>query len=174
MSSEVEAERLDCYLQLERGQRNGIDEAFWLESFLGCLQRAIKEADETLSGILHKAKAWERINLHLNSEWLRKILYKLMDGFEETTVSSKYAKLAKFSEDAALRPIHVLAEKGDELRNTTYSRLCNLEIRSVGVGWEARYSPSTSGSVPIRSILFRNEMAPLGSYPAARRRFTPS
>lgn len=112
MSSQMEAERKAYYLQLERGQRNGLDVTLWLEWFLGCLSRAIVKADETLSGVLQKARLWEKVNLQPVNERQRKVINRLLDGFEGKLTSSKYAKLAKCSEDTALRDIRVLVERG--------------------------------------------------------------
>lgn len=112
MSSQMEAERKEYYLQLERGQRNGLDVTLWLEWFLGCLSRAIAKADETLSGVLQKARFWENVNLQPVNERQRTVINRLLDGFEGKLTSSKYAKLAKCSEDTALRDIRVLMERG--------------------------------------------------------------
>jgi Fic family protein len=84
----------------------------WLEWFLGCLGRAIAKADETLSSVLHKARVWERLSQQPINERQRKIINKLLDGFEGKLTSSKYAKLAKCSEDTALRDIRALTEHG--------------------------------------------------------------
>jgi Fic family protein len=112
LSSQIEIERKEYYLQLERGQRNGLDVTPWLEWFLGCLGRAIAKADETLSSVLHKARVWERLSQQPINERQRKIINKLLDGFEGKLTSSKYAKLAKCSEDTALRDIRALTEHG--------------------------------------------------------------
>jgi len=112
MSSQIEAERKDYYLQLERGQRGGLDVTPWLEWFLGCLGRAVNKADETLSGVLQKARLWEKVNLQPVNERQRKVINRLMDGFEGKLTTSKYAKLAKCSEDTALREIRSLVERG--------------------------------------------------------------
>ncbi len=46
------------------------------------------------------------------NERQRKIINRLLDGFEGKLTSSKYAKLAKCSEDTALRDIRALVERG--------------------------------------------------------------
>jgi Fic family protein len=84
----------------------------WLEWFLGCLGRAVAGAETELAGILRKAKIWERINAEPVNDRQRKIINLLLDGFEGKLSSSKYAKLAKCSEDTALRDIKILIERG--------------------------------------------------------------
>ncbi len=112
MSSQIEIERKEYYLQLERGQRGGLDITDWLEWFLDCLGRAMEKADETLSGVLEKARVWEQANLHNLNERQRKIIAKLLEGFDGKLTSSKYAKITKCSQDTALRDIRSMAEHG--------------------------------------------------------------
>jgi Fic family protein len=132
MSAQIEAERKEYYLQLERRQRGGLDITNWLVWFLECLGRAIAGADEALSNVLRKAKIWERINQSPVNDRQRTVINRLLDGFEGKLTSSKYAKLAKCSPDTALRDIKALLDRGvliqDEGggRNTSY-RLAEAE-----------------------------------------------
>lgn len=138
MSSQIEADRKEYYLQLERGQRNGLDVTLWLEWFLGCLSRAIAKADEMLSGVLQKARLWEKVNLQPVNERQRKVINRLLDGFEGKLTSSKYAKLVKCSEDTALRDIRTLVERGVLLKNeaggrsTSYTLALNFSASEQG------------------------------------------
>jgi len=126
MSAQIESERKEYYLRLERGQRGDTDITFWLEWFLECLGRAIAGADDALSGVLRKAKTWERINEGPVNDRQRTVINRLLDGFEGKLTTSKYAKLAKCSSDTALRDIKALVDRGviiqDEGggRNTSY------------------------------------------------------
>ncbi len=112
MSAQIEAERKQYYLHLEQSQRGGVDITSWLEWFLGCLGRAVAGAETELAGVLRKAKIWERINAEPVNDRQRKMINLLLDGFEGKLSSSKYAKLAKCSEDTALRDIKILIERG--------------------------------------------------------------
>ncbi|HCN75881.1 MAG TPA: DUF4172 domain-containing protein [Verrucomicrobiales bacterium] len=131
MSSQIETERKEYYLQLERGQRNGLDVTVWLEWFLGCLGRAIAKADETLSGVLHKARLWEKVSQQTVNERQRKVINKLLDGFEGKLTSSKYAKLVKCSEDTALRDIRALVERGVLIKNEAGGRSTSYTLATV-------------------------------------------
>jgi Fic family protein len=111
MSSQIEAERKEYYLRLERGQRGDTNVTSWLEWYLECLGRAIAGADETLSGVLRKAKTWERINEAPVNDRQRTVINRLLDGFEGKLTTSKYAKLAKCSPDTALRDIKALVDR---------------------------------------------------------------
>ena len=136
MSSQIEAERKEYYLQLERGQRNGLDVTVWLEWFLGCLGRAIAKADETLSGVLQKARLWEKVNQQPVNERQRSVINRLLDGFEGKLTSSKYAKLAKCSGDTALRDISALVERGVLIKNEAGGRSTSYTLAAEGLDSE--------------------------------------
>lgn len=138
MSTQIEAEKKDYYLKLERSQKSGVDIAPWLEWFLACLGRAVAGADAGLAGVLQKAKVWERINSRFSvNERQRKVINRLLEGFEGKLSSSKYARLAKCSADTALRDIKYLVEAGILVqeegggRNTGY-RLAERNAERAG------------------------------------------
>jgi Fic family protein len=127
MSAQIEAERKEYYLALERSQRGDIRITFWLEWFLGCLDRAISSAETELDGVVKKAEVWQRLQGSSLNERQRKVLNRFLDGFEGKLSTSKYAKLAACSEDTALRDIKaligegILAQDSGGGRSTSYS-----------------------------------------------------
>jgi Fic family protein len=127
MSAQIEAEKKEYYLNLERSQKGGVDITSWLEWFLGCLGRAVAGAEDGLASVLRKAKVWEQINSQSPvNERQRKVINRLLDGFEGKLSTSKYAKLAQCSGDTALRDIKMLLDRGILVqeegggRNTSY------------------------------------------------------
>lgn len=135
MSTQIEAEKKQYYLNLERSQKGGVDITSWLEWFLGCLGRAVAGAENGLASVLRKAKTWEQINSQSPAnERQRKVINRLLDGFEGKLSTSKYAKLAQCSGDTALRDINILLDQGILVqvagggRNTSY-RLVEPEDR---------------------------------------------
>ncbi len=112
MSAQIETERKQYYDILEQSQKGGTDITLWLEWFLVCLRRAVDGAESNLAGILRKARLWEQINLEPVNERQRAVINRLLDGFEGKLSSSKYAKLAKCSNDTALRDIKILLDRG--------------------------------------------------------------
>jgi Fic family protein len=127
MSTQIEAEKKQYYLKLEQNQKGGLDITPWLEWFLGCLGRAVEGAENALANVLRKAKVWEQINSQEPvNDRQRKVINRLLGGFEGKLSTSKYAKLAKCSADTALRDIKILLDRGifiqDEGggRNTSY------------------------------------------------------
>ncbi len=117
MSSQIRAERNAYYDILERTQRGTTDITEWVGWFLACLGRSIDSAATAQAGVLAKARFRERTaGLSLNDRQ-RLVLNRLLDGFEGKLTTSKWAKLAKCSQDTALRDIAFLVDRGVLVRN---------------------------------------------------------
>jgi Fic family protein len=112
MSAQIQRERNAYYDVLEKTQKGNINITEWLLWFLQCLDSAITLSAENLSGVTQKAKFWEAHQDIVLNERQRKMLNKLMDGFDGKLTSSKWAKIAKCSPDTALRDMQDLIEKG--------------------------------------------------------------
>ena len=117
MSAQIRHERSAYYDILESTQKGAIDVTPWLDWFLGCLGRAIDGAQITLSAVLAKARFWEALSRVTINDSQRLVLNRIVDGFEGKLTSSKYAKLAKCSQDTANRDILSLVERGILIRN---------------------------------------------------------
>ena len=138
MSAQIETERKVYYAQLERQQRGSVDITGWLAWFLDCLGRAIGAAEDTLSAVLYKAEFWKIANRKPVSERQRQVLNRMLDsGFKGYMNTSKYAKLAKCSNDTALRDIRDLVDRGLFVKNpgggrsTSYRLPTSDEIAST-------------------------------------------
>jgi Fic family protein len=112
MSAQIRAERNAYYNQLERTQKGGTDVTSWVLWFLDCLGRAVHSADSVLAAVIAKGRFWERTaSLALNERQIR-VLNRLLDGFEGKMTSSKWAVIAKCSQDTANRDIAALLMLG--------------------------------------------------------------
>lgn len=111
MSSQIRAERKQYYEVLEKTQKSSLDVTCWLEWFLKCLLNAIKTSAKTLGLVVFKHNFWLANAAKLENERQRKMLNKLLDGFDGNLTSSKWAKICKCSQDTALRDIRDLLEK---------------------------------------------------------------
>jgi Fic family protein len=133
MSAQIRQERAGYYDILEQTQKGTLDITPWMEWFLACLGRAIEGAQTTLGTVLAKARFWESIADFPISERQRAVLNRLLDGFEGKLTTTKYAVLAKCSQDTALRDILPLVERGILVRNpeggrsTSYALNTNLK-----------------------------------------------
>lgn len=122
MSAQVRRERKAYYDILERTQKGDLDITAWLEWFLTCLDRALAATVETLAAVLKKARFWETHQTTLFNPRQRLIINKLMDGFDGKLTSSKWAKIAKSSQDTALRDIQDLIDRGVLIKESAGGR----------------------------------------------------
>jgi Fic family protein len=128
MSAQIRQERSAYYDVLERTQKGTMDVTPWMVWFLGCLGRAIDGAQVALSAVLEKARFWERIrNVPLNDRQ-RLVINRLLDGFEGKLTTSKYAKLARCSQDTAHRDILGLVDHGVLVRNPEGGRSTSYSL----------------------------------------------
>jgi Fic family protein len=112
MSGQVRTERKAYYDMLEAAQKGGLDITAWLQWFLACLDRAFDSAETILAAVLKKAKFWQASAAEKLNERQREILNRLLNGFEGKLTSSKWAILARCSQDTALRDIDDLVKRG--------------------------------------------------------------
>lgn len=118
MSAQIEAERKTYYERLEAQQRNGLDITAWLDWFLDCLGRAVDQAEAVLETVVYKAALWQKISHHPINDRQRQVIQRMLeDEWEGHLNTSKYAKLAKCSNDTALRDIKELLASGILLQN---------------------------------------------------------
>ena len=156
MSAQIRQERAAYYNILEQTQKGTLDITPWMEWFLGCLGRAIQGAQTTLGTVLAKARFWERIADFSINERQRAVLNRLLDGFEGKLTTTKYAALAKCSQDTALRDILPLVERGILVRNpeggrsTSYSLNTSLSSQDLNPP-EGVPAPSTKKMQGSRS-----------------------
>lgn len=143
MSSGIEAQREEYYLQLESAQRGSVDITSWLVWFLQCLDTAIEDANTSLASVLNKARLWQRIdqgsfNERAINQRQRRVINRMLNDFRGHLTTSKYAKLAKCSTDTALRDIRELLERG-------------IVIKNEGGGRSTSYRLATPDEVRVRS-----------------------
>ena len=132
MSAQIRQERNEYYSILEQTQKGTLEITPWMEWFLACLGRAIEGAQTTLGAVLAKARFWESISGVPVNERQRLVLNRFLDGFEGKLTSSKYARLAKCSQDTASRDIASLVERGVLVRNPEGGRSTSYSLATVG------------------------------------------
>lgn len=130
MSAQIRKERNAYYHILEQTQKGSLDITAWLEWFLGCLDRAFIATDETLATVVNKARFWERHASLSFSERQKKILDKLLDGFDGKLTSSKWAKINKCSSDTAIRDINDLMQKNILVKEPAGGRSTSYVLKS--------------------------------------------
>jgi len=137
MSAQIQQERDAYYDILEQTQRGNTDITLWMEWFLGCLGRAIEGAQSTLARVIAKAQFWDRIrNISLN-ERQHMMLNRLVDGFEGKLTTTKWATIAKCSQDTAFRDIMQLVQKNVLVKEAAGGRSTSYVLKDF---------PSKNGS----------------------------
>jgi Fic family protein len=145
MSVQIRKERNAYYAVLEKIQKNtydenadhvstrgkGIDITDWLEWFLACLDRALVTTEISLEDVFRKARFWELHPSGSISERQRMMINRLFDGFEGKLKSSKWAQIAKCSQDTALRDILELVEKGILVKDSAGGRSTSYSLRDL-------------------------------------------
>jgi Fic family protein len=137
MSAQIRQERNAYYDILERTQSGTIDTTptmdvtAWMDWFLGCLGRAIDSAQTTLKGVLVKARFWETFGATPLNERQRKVVNRLLDGFQGKLTTSKYTKLTGCSHDTVLRDILSLVERGILARGEEGGRSTSYTLREI-------------------------------------------
>ncbi len=128
MSSQILRERHAYYHRLEQAQRGTMDVTIWMAWFLECLGHAIEGSQTILASVLAKANFWESVAAVPLNERQRLVLNRLLEGFEGKLTTSKWAKLAKCSQDTAARDISALVAEGVLKRNAEGGRSTSYSI----------------------------------------------
>ena len=128
MSAQIRRERAAYYRILEQTQRATMDVTDWMQWFLGCLKDAIEAARGGLAGVVAKKRLWESIESMGLNERQKSVLHRFMNAFEGKLTSSKWAKLAKCSQDTATRDLQDLVAKGVLQRNEEGGRSTNYSL----------------------------------------------
>jgi len=131
MSAQIREERDDYYRILEQTQRATMDVTAWMQWILACLTRAIEGAQTALSGVIDKARYWEKLRDVPLNERQRLVINKLLEGFEGKLTTSKWAKLTKSSQDTALRDIQQLIQRGVLVRDPAGGRSTSYSLASL-------------------------------------------
>ena len=127
LSAQIQKERKNYYSILEQTQKGNLDITSWIEWFFKSFKRAIEDAFSTLNNILQKSQFWEAIAEVSLNQRQKKIVNRMLDGFNGKLTSSKWAKIAKCSQDTAYRDIldltakKILRKNPEGGRSTSYS-----------------------------------------------------
>lgn len=126
MSAQIQIERKTYYSILEKTQKGDLDITDWLQWFLDCLLRSMKQTDQTIAMTLKRVQFWETNHAIDFNHRQQKVTQLLLDTFFGKLTVSKYAKITNVSTDTALRDLQDLISKGILLqqgvgRSTSYT-----------------------------------------------------
>ncbi len=130
MSSQIETDRKSYYQILEQQQRGDLDVTPWIVWFLSCLTRAIDRSELVMETVFHKADLWQALRSYPTNDRQRRVLNRMFEDFKGFMSTSKYAKLAKYSADTALRDIKDLIKAGVLIQNERRGRSTSYRLAS--------------------------------------------
>ena len=131
MSSQIRAVRKDYYNILEKTQKGNLDITEWLIWYLKCLGNALNSSESILSRVLFKHKFWTKFSPQaLNSRQIL-MISKLLDNFTGQLTTSKWAKIARCSQDTALRDIQDLIDKKILQKNPSGGRSTSYKLAAL-------------------------------------------
>jgi Fic family protein len=128
MSERILAERSDYYKAIQTVSTGKGDLTQWLLWFISCLNHAIEHSDELLDDVLRKARFRERARNETLNDRQQKMLELLLGDFQGKLTTSKWARIAKTSDDTALRDINDLITKGLLKKSEARGRSAHYEI----------------------------------------------
>lgn len=128
LSAQIRVERKEYYSILEKTQKGELDITGWIKWFLSCLINALKSTDTILNRVFFKAEFWTKHSKTVINERQKKVLNKLLEGFEGKPTSMKWAKIAKCSKDTAIRDINDLINKGVLQKESAGGRSTTYEL----------------------------------------------
>jgi Fic family protein len=132
LSAQIRRERRDYYALLEKTGKDDLDVTEWMRWFLACLDRVLAETETSLAVVFKKDKFWKFCGDGSFNARQRDVLNRLLDGyFVGKLTSSKWAKLAKCSQDTAQRDIVGLVERGVLAKSDSGGRSTNYFLRDL-------------------------------------------
>lgn len=131
MSAQIRIERKGYYDILEKTQKGSLDVTVWLEWFLNCLNDSLISSEQILAQILYKHRFMNKHATQVLNERQALMLNKLLDGFFGNLTSTKWAVIAKCSQDTALRDIQDLINKKILQKNSEGGRSTNYKLVEI-------------------------------------------
>ena len=131
MSAQIRFERKTYCDMLESTQKGDLEITPWLLWFIGCLDRALDGAELILASVMRKARFWEAVAGQTLNERQRKVINRLLDGFEGKLTNAKWAAFSKASSDTALRDINDLIQRGILVKDPAGGRSTSYSLASV-------------------------------------------
>lgn len=122
MSSQIRADRKKYYNTLEKTQKGSLDITEWLLWYLRCLEGALQSSEVILLKVFEKHRFLSNLASETLNDRQRLMINKLLDDFDGNLTTSKWAKIAKCSQDTALRDIRDLVNRNILTKNPSGGR----------------------------------------------------
>ena len=104
----------------------------WMTWFLQCLDRALTGAETTIQHALEKARFWQSIAHVAINDRQRRVVNLLLDGIQGNLTASRWARIARSSQETALSDICYLVEQGILSINPVTGPNTTYRLREAG------------------------------------------
>lgn len=131
MSAQIRSERKGYYNILEKTQKGDLEITNWLIWYLKCLENALDSSEAVLSKVLYKHMFWTKFAAEVLNNRQILLINKLLDDFTGQLTTSKWAKIAKCSQDTALRDIQDLVNKKMLQKNLSGGRSTSYNLTQI-------------------------------------------
>lgn len=128
VSAQIRKERNAYYHILEKTQQGSLDITNWLEWFLKVLLNAIENSEKLLEKTIYKHTFWVKHAKAIINDRQRNMINLLLEDFEGVLTTTKWAKIAKCSQDTALRDIQNLMEQEILIKKDQGGRSTQYEL----------------------------------------------
>ena len=112
LSRQILIEQATYYEELERAGFGSLDATLWIAWFLGCYERAAAASIAIVQDVIRATNLFEFHGDAIYNTRQRKVVRKLLDGFQGNLTAKKYAALTKVSHDTANRDLANLVANG--------------------------------------------------------------
>jgi Fic family protein len=128
ISARIRHERARYYDALEQAQKGDLDVTEWIAWFIGCYERAIQDSEKKHADALARTRFWATHEASSFNERQRKVLNRLLVGWEGKLTAKKYGAAAHTSPATAQRDINDLLERGVLVRNPGSGKLTSYTL----------------------------------------------
>jgi len=113
MSSVLQKNRTDYYVELEKAQHGNLDITSWITWYLACMAEAAGDAIAQIQKTGTRLAFWKTVNEKLTlNDRQRTMLNKLLTDWEGKLTTTKWAQVCHCSQDTASRDINQLIKAG--------------------------------------------------------------
>jgi len=116
LSSRIYKERRQYYDILDRSGLGDGDMTEWIEWFLSCTERAVRDSMKMIEEVLKKGEFWRANSAVVMNERQSRMTNILLDEPQNILTSSRWAKINNCSQDTAVNDIKDLISKGILIR----------------------------------------------------------
>jgi Fic family protein len=128
-SQAVLSEKDSYYEQLNQSSKGDLDVSAWITWFFEILLISIVNSEDVLKKVDFKRKFWECYAQESFNDRQKKVIKKLLEGFDGKMTSSRWTRITKCTKMTATRDINGLVKKKVLLKSDSGGRSTSYRLR---------------------------------------------